>query len=423
MGSLEPCVGGGIAGMVVGSQWRSWAARVCRAAVMMWWACPSRTMWRYVPKSFQRWAAGWSVMWARARWWAFPPPSGACVRLSPGMCWCWRGILLRGGGWYFTGSVWQDVYARVSRSGAQVHVARDGGGRQRLAQGRGAWGGAGRVMVLTPGWSMPYRLMCTAKGPTARWSLWGWMLWRRATARVWERPSLIHTVSARDAAGFRQSVVMPVIVRFWLASDTLAGAALMRGMVWSSGRVRALRLASCRCSASWAGVCIPVCLGFLLGRSAVWKGVGQEGGWWREGLWEVPPWCPCAQGGRGGPFCLYGVSLVVSATGDEDVGCRQLIHLCGVGEVAGDSDLGGVVLAGGGVGDDVVGRPFVLGGVFRRVQLEWGVERLWCWGLFLGLRVGRHFGFDQVLWAPGFRGPYLCGCRCCSLEEGGCVGV
>ena len=68
-GSLGPCSGGGIAGMVVGSQWRSWAARVYRAAVMMWWACPSRTMWRSVQKSFGRWAAGWTVMWARARWW------------------------------------------------------------------------------------------------------------------------------------------------------------------------------------------------------------------------------------------------------------------------------------------------------------------------------------------------------------------
>ena len=38
----------------------------------------------------------------------------------------------------FPGPVGQDVYARVSRYGAQVHVARDGGGRQRLAQGRGA---------------------------------------------------------------------------------------------------------------------------------------------------------------------------------------------------------------------------------------------------------------------------------------------
>ena len=67
-GSLGPWGGGGIAGMVVGSQWRSWAARVYRAAVMMWWAWPSRTMWRSVPKSFGRWAAGWRVMWARARW-------------------------------------------------------------------------------------------------------------------------------------------------------------------------------------------------------------------------------------------------------------------------------------------------------------------------------------------------------------------
>ena len=41
----------------------------------------------------------------------------------------------------------------------------------------------------------------------------------------------------------------------------------------------------------------------------------------------------------------------------------------------------------------------------------------------MALRVGRHFGFDKVLWAPGFRGPYRCGCRYCGLEEGGCVGV
>ena len=85
------------------------------------------------------------------------------------------------------------------------------------------------------------------------------------------------------------------------------------------------------------------------------------------GVWEVPPWRPRVQGGCGGPLRLYGISLVVSARGDEDIGGRQLIHLCGVGEVAGDGDLGGVVLAGGGVGDDVVGRPFVLGGVLRRV--------------------------------------------------------
>ena len=41
---------------------------------MMWWACPSKTMWRSAPKSFGRWAVGWSVMWARALWWAFISP-------------------------------------------------------------------------------------------------------------------------------------------------------------------------------------------------------------------------------------------------------------------------------------------------------------------------------------------------------------
>ena len=88
-GSLGPCGGGGIAGMAGGSKWCSSAARVYRAAVMMWWACPSRTMWRSVPKSFGRWAVGWTVMWAGASWWAFFSRSGACDRLSPGMCWCW----------------------------------------------------------------------------------------------------------------------------------------------------------------------------------------------------------------------------------------------------------------------------------------------------------------------------------------------
>ena len=174
-------------------------------------------------------------------------------------------------------------------------------------------------MVLTPGVVDAVRADVYGEGLTARWSLWGWMFWRHATASVWERHSLIHTASARDAAGFRQSVVMPVIVRLWVASDTLAGGALMPGMVWSSWRVRALRLASCQCWASRAGVCVPMCLGFLLGRSAVMKGGGPGGGVVEDGVWEVPLCCPCVQGGRGSPLCLYGVSLVVSATGDGDV--------------------------------------------------------------------------------------------------------
>ena len=105
------------------------------------------------------------------------------------------------------------------------------------------------------------------------------------------------------------------------------------------------------------------------------------------GVWEVPPCCPHVQGGRGGPLRLYGVWLVVSAMGDEDVGGRQLIHLCGVEEVAGDGDLGGVVFAVRGVGHDVVGRPFVVGGVFCRVRFEWGMERFRRWGSFFGFRV------------------------------------
>ena len=71
---------------------------------------------------------------------------------------------------------------------------------------------------------MPYGVMCTAKGPTGHCSLWVWMSLRRATARVWECPSLIHTAPARDANGLRQSVM-------WVASDTLVWGGLMRGMV------------------------------------------------------------------------------------------------------------------------------------------------------------------------------------------------
>ena len=264
---------------------------------MIWWACPSRTMWRFVPESFGRWAAGWTVMWPRARCRAFFPPSGACVRLSPGMCCClcfgWGGS----GGWDST--PWRgmacslDLFGTMYMPGSPGTVARymlpvmvgAGSGWRRgevhgVEQG-GSW-------CSHQGSSMMYRVTCTSKGLTARWSLWGWMLWRRAGARVWERPSLIHTASARDAAGFRQSVMMPVIVRLWVASDTLAGGALIWGMVWSSWRVRALRLATCRCWASWVASCIPVCLGFLLGRSAVWEGVGQEGAWWRVGCGRSP---------------------------------------------------------------------------------------------------------------------------------------
>ena len=62
----------------------------------------------------------------------------------------------------------------------------------------------------------------------------------------------------------------------------------------------------------------------------------------------VTPSCSCVQGGRGGPFPLYGVPLVFWAVSDEDVlGC-QFLHFGGVGEMAGDGDRGGVILAGSG---------------------------------------------------------------------------
>ena len=51
----------------------------------------------------------------------------------------------------FPGPVGQDVYAWVPWHSAQVHVARYGGGRERLAQARGAWSGAGWVVVLSSG--------------------------------------------------------------------------------------------------------------------------------------------------------------------------------------------------------------------------------------------------------------------------------
>ena len=59
--------------------------------------------------------------------------------------------------------------------------------------------------------------------------------------------------------------------------------------------------------------------GLLVGAVCCVEGGGPGGGVLEGGMWEVPPCCPCVQGGRGGPFRLYGVSLVVLATGDEDV--------------------------------------------------------------------------------------------------------
>ena len=113
---------------------------------------------------------------------------------------------------------------------------------------------------------------------------------------------------------------------------------------------------------------------------------------------EFSPGRPCVQGGHGVPLRLWGVPLVVSAVGDVDVGGRQFAHLGGVGEVAGDDDLGVIGFAVDSEGDDVVGRCFVLGGFFRRVQFEcrigFGTGGL-CWDFACGPTLV----LDQILWA------------------------
>ena len=146
-----------------------------------------------------------------------------------------------------------------------------------------------------------------ANGPTARCSLWGWMSLRRATARVWEGLSLIHTVSARVAAGLRQSLMMPMFVRLWVVSDTLVGGAPMRGMVWSSLRVRASCLALCWCWASWGGVYVCV-LWLLVGAVCRVEGGGgnrgRDGGWGAGNL-PVLPMCTVWSRRSLAPVCAY----------------------------------------------------------------------------------------------------------------------
>ena len=122
-------------------------------------------------------------------------------------------------------------------------------------------------------------------------------------------------VSARDTAGSRQSVMMPVIVRLWVASDTLAGggADAGDGVVVVEGAGLAPRILSVL---GLLGGGVHTCVfGLLVGAVCCVEGGGPGGSVVEDGVWEVPPCCPCVQGGRAGPFRLYGVSLVVSATG------------------------------------------------------------------------------------------------------------
>ena len=125
--------------------------------------------------------------------------------------------------------------------------------------------------------------------------------------------------------------MMPVIVRLWVASDTLVGGALMRviGIVFVEGA----GLAPCVLSVlGLLGGSVYACVfGPLVGAVCRVEGGGPGGGVMEGGVLEVPPCCPRVQSGQGGPLRLYGVSVVVSAMSHEGVGGRQLIHLCGVG--------------------------------------------------------------------------------------------
>ena len=183
---------------------------------------------------------------------------------------------------------------------------------------------------------MPYGVMWTAKGPTARCSLWGWMSLRRATAREWQRPSLINTAFARDAAGLRQSVMMPMIVRLWVVSDSLVrggegGAYAQDGLVVVEGAGPA-SCATSVLSFLGGGVYARV-FGLLFGPVCRVEGGGQVGGVMEGGLREVSLCCRCVQCRCAVPLRLYGVPLVVLTVGDEEVGDCQLVHLDGVGRL------------------------------------------------------------------------------------------
>ena len=104
--------------------------------------------------------------------------------------------------------------------------------------------------------------------------------------------------------------------------------------------------------------------------------------------------------------------------GDEDVRGCQFVHTGGVKEVVGDGNLGGVLLAGGGLCNNVVGCPFLVGGFPFCVQFVWGVEWFWRRGLLLAFGVWRHFAFDGSSRGPGLRGRHLGCCRCRGWKEG-----
>ena len=61
----------------------------------------------------------------------------------------------------------------------------------------------------------------------------------------------------------------------------------------------------------------------------------------------------------------------------------------------------------GGVGDDVGGRPFVVGGFFCRVQVEWGSEQFWRRGACLGISLAALLWFQPGIVGSRSPGPPL----------------
>ena len=183
--------------------------------------------------------------------------------------------------------------------------------------------------------------------------------------------------------------MMPLTLRLWVVLDTLVGggAYAQNGVFVVEGTGPASRVLSVL---GPLGGGVYACVFGLLARALCQvEGGRREGGVMEGGMREDSPCGPCVQGGPGVFLHLYGLPLVVSAAGDEDVPGRHFEHLGGVGEVAFDSDLGGVVLAGGCVWEHVARRPLVLRGFSSRVWFEWGVVRFWRRGVNLSFRVGR----------------------------------
>ena len=90
--------------------------------------------------------------------------------------------------------------------------------------------------------------------------------------------------------------MMPVIVRLWVGSDTLArgGADAGDGVVV----VEAAGLAPCVVSVlGLLGSSVYACVfGLLVGAVCRVEGVGPGAGVMEGGVWEVPPCCPSVQG-------------------------------------------------------------------------------------------------------------------------------